>query len=335
MFSNLFGSIAAALFSDISVGGISLGRLGRVLGNQAGRFFDDDVQKNRKNILFSADLDTVTVTTDNPNNIVPLLYGTVRVGGHIIWTSPIETKVNPSHILTGKWGLFPTKGIDTYVYSVSVAIGLCEGEIDRVTNIYLNDRMISSDIVTRVYTGSNQQTLDPLIESLEGEHYPALRNTAYVIIENIPIDLYNKNLPNFTFDVVKGISPKIEDSIKALCLIPASGEFVYATDLVQRDAEFSPIYENVHTPAYESDFSVCVKNLKATYKNLKNVSMVVGWFFDNIDPAVLTIKPAVETLNKTTTPLIWSVAGYVRQTAWLVSNYNNMLGLYPVGIQQK
>jgi hypothetical protein len=323
MFSNLFGSIAAALFGDISVGGISLSKIGRSLGSTAGNFFDDSFKDSRKNIVSPTDLDNIIITSDNAQDTVPLLYGTVRVGGYVLWVSPVQTHVNKSHLFSGKWGLFPTRGADTYIYSISVAIALCEGTIDRVINIYANDRLLSTDIVTRFYKGDDTQTLDPLIQSFEGSDYIPFRNTAYIVIENIPIDLYNKHLPNFTFDAVKGSNPKIEDSIKALCLIPASGEFVYATDLVQRDAEFSPIYENVHTPSFDSDFSICVKNLKSTYKNLKNVSMVVGWFFDHTDPALLNIKPAVETRNKNTTPLVWSVAGYNRQTAWLVSSYNN------------
>lgn len=324
MFSNLFGSIGAALFGEISVGGISLGKIGRALGHSFGDAFDDTNKQNHQSLLQPIDLDRVTVTSDNPNDTIPFIYGTVRVGGKIIWTSPIQTKINKSHLFTGKWGILPTKTPDKYVYSMSFAVALCEGEIDRVNNIYLNDRLISSDIITRVYTGTHTQTIDPLIQSFEGNTAKSFRHTAYVVIEDIPIDLYNKNLPNFTFDVVRGSNPKIEDSIKSVCLIPASGEFVYATDLVQRDAEFSPIYENVHTPSYESDFAICVKNLKNAYKNLKHISMVVGWFFDHTDPAILNVLPAVETRNKNTTPLIWSVAGYNRQTAWLVSHNNNI-----------
>jgi GTA TIM-barrel-like domain len=327
MFSNLFGSIAASLFADVSIGGISLGSLGRTVGKVTGNYLDDNLDDNlakiRKNILSPLDLDKVITTSDNTDDTVPLLYGTVRVGGKIIWNSMMEQKINSDHLFSGKWGIMPTRSPDRYNYSMSIAVALCEGEIDRVTNIYLNDRMLSTDIVTRIYKGADTQTHDPLIAAFYGHNIPNFKHTAYVVIENIPIELYNKNLPNVTFDVVKGSEPKIEDSIKAVCMIPASGEFVYATDLVQRDAEFSPIYENVHTPAYESDFSVTVKNLKNTYKNLKNVSLVVGWFFDHTDPAVLNILPAVETRNKITTPLIWSVAGYTRQTAWLVSNYNN------------
>lgn len=327
MFSNLFGSIAAAFFSDITVGGISLGKIGRSLGSSAGDFLDGNsqntFQRHRIPVLSPVDLDRVGLTSDDPNDTVPLLYGTVRVGGHVLWISPIETKVNQAHLFSGKWGIMPTRQPEKYQHSISVAIALSEGQIDRVTNIYFNNRMISSDIVTRVYIGTDTQTRDPLIQAIDGNKIPPFRCTAYVVIEDIPIELYNKGLPHFTFDVVKGSNPQIEESIKSLCLIPASGEFVYATDTVQRDAEFSPIYENVHTPSYESDFSVCVKNFKNTYKNLKNVSMVVGWFFDHTDPAILNIMPAVETRDKITTPIVWSVAGYNRQNAWLVSTHNN------------
>lgn len=325
MFSTLFGSIGAAIFGDISIGGVSLASVGRALGRSTGSILDDafaDTKKIRKNILNPEDLDRIIQNSDNPDNIIPLIYGTVRVGGQILWVSPIQSKVNKSLLFSGKWGFMPTRAESSYVHSVSVAIGLCEGDIDRVTNIYANDRLISGDVVTRLYKGEGTQTLDPLIESFEGADYPPFRHTAYIVIEDVPIDLYNQRLPNFTFDVVKGYEPKIENDITSLCLIPASGEFVYATDAVKKDSASGSIYENVHTPSFESDFTVCVDNLQKNYPNLKHVSIVVGWFFDHTDPAQINILPAVETDNKTTSPLTWQVGDYDRQSAWQISQYN-------------
>lgn len=327
MFSNIFGSIGSAIFGEFSIGGISFGKIGRKIGSRAGGYLDDTLNDSsrtqRQQILSPSDLVEIGLTTNDPDTTIPLIYGTMRVGGHILWVSPIETNVNKSDVFSGKWGIFPQRDPHYYTHSVSVAIAVCEGEIDRITNIYANDRLLSSDLVVRVYNGTATQSLDPLIRNDKGDTFPSLHHTAYAVIENVPIDLYQKNLPNFTFDVIKGSQPKIESDIKALCLIPASGEFVYATDLVQADAEFVPTYENVHSASHKADFSLCVEKLTQNYPNLQNVSMVVGWFFDHTNPEHISIKPAVETRTKVTSPLIWSVNTYNRNTAHLVSHYNN------------
>src|SRR5262245_12437273 len=70
---------------------------------------------------------------------IPILYGTARVSGTMIWTSGIEER---SHEESQKGG-GPTS--TTYSYYSSFAIGLCEGPIDSVRKIWL-DTKLSYDV---------------------------------------------------------------------------------------------------------------------------------------------------------------------------------------------
>ena len=328
MFSGFFGAFGASLLSDLDFGGLSGKRLGSILGRSLGKSLDDSFEQDpQKNPRRFPSLENLRITGVDSQNGIPQIFGTVRVGGQVIWMSPVLDKIRNQTIISGGWGIFPEKPIASYRYSVSVAIALCEGQIDRVSNIYANGALLDmSQIVTRVYTGHREQEADPLIESFEGGegNVPHFAGTAYIVLEDIPLELFGGRLPEFGFDVVRSnhFMEGLEAQVTALCLIPASGEFVYATTPIIRDGEFREVYENMTMSRTKSDFSVSIEQLQATYPNLQNVSLVVGWFFDHLDPRLLNIQAGVEILEKYTTPYIWQVAGMEREDARLLSHHN-------------
>jgi len=143
--------------------------------------------------------------------MIPIYYGTARGAGQVIWSSDlIETSHEEE--AGGKGG--PSQSVTTYTYSVNCAVGVCEGEITGIRRIWANGDLIydqstgnlgptgqSSNI--RVYTGSETQVADSLLESYLGAgNVPAHRGLAYVVFENLQLEKYGNRIPNFSFEVV-------------------------------------------------------------------------------------------------------------------------------------
>ncbi|WP_224761286.1 hypothetical protein [Brevundimonas aurantiaca] len=68
-----------------------------------------------------------------------------------------------------------------------------------------------------------------------------------------------------------------------MCLIPGAGEFALATEaVVRREGLTRTTAENVHNGEGRADLIVSLDQLQAQLPNLKRVSLVVGWFGDDL-----------------------------------------------------
>jgi len=65
---------------------------------------------------------------------------------------------------------------------------------------------------------------------------------------------------------------------------------------------------------------VALDQLQAILPNVGAVSLIVGWFGDDLRAGTCTIRPGVDAADKVTAPLAWSVAGQSRASAHLVSS---------------
>lgn len=144
---------------------------------------------------------------------IPWVFGTQRVGGIVIWASPIREIAHTEEV-GGKGG--PEQSQTTYEYRRSFAILLCEGPISGVRRIWANGKLIydradhSDDGLTAdslqdllaqlaalnsqwnnkmtIYLGTEDQEPDPTIESFEGVgNVPAYRGYAYVVFNDVQL----------------------------------------------------------------------------------------------------------------------------------------------------
>ncbi|WP_414632911.1 hypothetical protein, partial [Brevundimonas sp. UBA7507] len=75
---------------------------------------------------------------------------------------------------------------------------------------------------------------------------------------------------------------------------PGAGEFCLATEPVMRReglAKSTP--ENVHLTAGQTDLEASLDQLMAQASRLKRVSLVVGWFGDDVRMGHCRIRPGV------------------------------------------
>ncbi len=249
---------------------------------------------------------------------VPVVYGRVRVGGQVIWAARFAERRDQGG---GKGG----PRVNTYSYTLSFAVGLCEGEVSRVTRCWANGQPYDlSQTTWRLYRGTEDQQPDPLIEAVEGAGLaPAYRGLAYIVFEDMPVDSFGARLPQMSFEVVRpagGGEARLESVVRAVNIIPGAGEFSLATDVVRRvTGPGMETPENQHGAEARADFEISLDQLEAELPEVSRVNLVVGWFGDDLRCGVCRIRPGVDTAEKVTAPWSWSVGGAERAGAHVVS----------------
>ena len=107
-------------------------------------------------------------------------------------------------------------------------------------------------------------------------------------------------------------------------LLGIPGDNTYATDPITRRVGLSQSEpENTHTRMGGTDWTVALDQLADAHPNAKSTSLVVSWFGTDLRAGYCQVRPAVDSTDKETSPVAWSVAGQVRATAPLVSFDND------------
>ncbi|MDP1778513.1 MAG: glycoside hydrolase TIM-barrel-like domain-containing protein, partial [Brevundimonas sp.] len=294
------------------------GPIGAVIGATLGRAVDQRVVSGLERARQRGPrLETLKVQGTAEGAPMACVFGRARVTGQVIWAARFLEGRNTSS--GGKGGPRTVE----YDYSLSFAVALCEGEIDGIGRVWADGwPMDLSGVTMRMHRGGAEQTPDPLIEAVEGAA-PAYRGAAYVVFEDLPLGPYGNRPPQLGFEVfrrARGDAPRLEDRLEGVCLIPGAGEFVLATEAVmRRDGLTRTTAENLHAGDGRPDLTVSLDQLQAQCPNLKRVSLVVGWFGDDLRAGHCAVRPGVERADKATEPLSWSVAGLGRAEAHLIS----------------
>lgn len=321
----------ALLPTGVSVLGMTLS--GAALGSQVGAFAGSYID----NALFGSSgqrrtsegprLTNLHVTASTEGAPIPRLYGRARLGGQIIWADDVRERVVTTRSGGGgggKGGSAP-RGAETetteYRYSVSFAVALCEGSISGIGRVWADGAEIDlSRRAHRLYKGTETQLPDSEIVAVEGAgRAPAYRGISYIVFEDMPLADFGNRIPQLSFEVHRAVEP-FGDEIRAIVLIPGSGEFVYATSPVTKTRRIGVgEAENVHTLQGGTDWAVSLDQLEATLPNANSISLIVSWFGTDLRAGHCEVKPGVEISAKSTTPMTWSVAGVERLDAYLVS----------------
>ncbi len=210
-----------------------------------------------------------------------------------------------------------------YLYTASFVVALCEGPITGIGRIWADGKPLDLNGVTwRIYKGDEAQTPDPSIEARMGSgNTPAYRGTAYVMFEELSLEQFGNRIPQLSFEVFRPIAEPdtAEGMVRAVTLIPGTGEFVYATEGISRGTGGNTASENVHTTNAAPDIIAALDQLQAAAPNIENISLVVSWFGTDLRAGNCQILPGVENTAKVTTPKGWSVNGVARAGAHVIS----------------
>lgn len=345
----VLGAVGSAIGN--AVGGPAGAAVGQFIGAQVGTIVDNKLfEPDSPNGVSSRFLD-VAVQSSAYGSMIPIVYGQNRIGGNIIWSRPIlETATTTSTSSGGGKGGGSGKITQTqtnYSYSVTLAIAICEGEVDEIVRVWADSKVVNlNDGIFRLYKGSETQTPDSLIESIEGAgNTPAYRGLCYVVIEDFPLAAFGNRIPNFTFEVKRHFlaldseDEPVEELIKSVTLIPGAGEYVY-DDTVQYKVPGQLIGPNWVQQGNRTrinqnnrdgvaDGLVALDQLAVTLPNVEWVSVVVVWFGDSVDAGDCIIKPGVEFQSGAIVePDEWSVGSFNRSTARQITLDSNGSPVY-------
>ncbi|MBI2262290.1 MAG: glycoside hydrolase TIM-barrel-like domain-containing protein [Caulobacterales bacterium] len=300
------------------IGGVVGGGVGRILGATLGGMLDRELVAGLEPARQKGPrLTTLALQGAAEGAPVACVFGRARVTGQVIWAARFLEGRNTSS--AGKGGPRTVE----YAYSLSFAVALCEGPIDGIGRVWADGQpMDMTGVTMRLHQGADAQTPDPLIEAVEADA-PAYRGTAYVVFEDLPLGSYGNRPPQLAFEVFRrprSAEARLEEQLEGVCLIPGAGEFVLATEpVMRREGLTRTTPENLHAGDGRTDLAVSLDQLQAQVPNLKRVSLVIGWFGDDLRAGHLTIRPGVERKDKPTEPIHWSVAGLGRAEAHLIS----------------
>ncbi|MFP7572274.1 glycoside hydrolase TIM-barrel-like domain-containing protein [Marivita sp. S2033] len=314
------GSIGGAIL------GVSAATIGGFIGSTIGSVVDSWIISSLAPTqrIEGARLDTLRITSATEGAVIPRLYGRMRMGGNIIWATDFreETKTTTQGGGKGGGGGGTVKTTE-YLYYASFAVALCEGPITGIGRIWADGKPLdTAGIRWRWYPGDDSQTADPFISAKMGAaNTPAYRGTAYVVFEDLPLGSYGNRIPQISFEVFRPLADpdSAEGLTRAVTMIPASGEFTYATQAIRKTDGGATVPENLNALADSTDMVEALDRLQAMAPAVESVSLVVAWFGDDLRAGSCKVRPGVEVSAKSTTPASWSVNGVSRASAFLVS----------------
>lgn len=325
----LLSAAGAAIGGSVggSVLGLSMAAVGRFAGGVIGRSIDQRLLGQGSDVVETGRASRLRLTGSGEGDAIAQIYGRMRVAGQIIWATEFREDVTVTGGGGGKGAPTGPK-VREFSYSVSIALALCEGEISHVGRVWADGSEVArAGLNMRVYPGTSDQLPDPRIEAVEGAGtVPAYRGTAYVVIEDLDLGAYGNRVPQFTFEVMRP-SQRGEDgsdldptrSVRAVALLPGSGEYVLATTPVTLNyGAGASALANVNTPSGKTDFVTSLDALSGELPGCGSTSLVVSWFGDDLRCGTCSLRPKVEQKQYEARNMPWTVAGLKRQTALTV-----------------
>jgi hypothetical protein len=325
---SLFGA-GFSLFGASITGAEIGGAIGTLIGTELDNLIAPGTHITRKGPRLS----DVNIQGSSEGAPIPRVYGRMRVAGQLLWATKFKETVIKSDHQTGggKGGPKVTETDIGYRYSISFAVGLCAGVVTKIGRVWADGNLIDiSQFTTRFYPGDETQTFDPLIKEIEGEsNTPAYRGLAYIVFEDMDLTNFGNRIPQLNFEISRSLSANnpdaLENRLAGVALIPGAGEFVYATEVVTADnGQGTTTPQNAHNASGVPDYTASVDELVALAPNFGAVSLVVGWFGDDLRCGQTLINPGVEIAKKDTYPETWDVDGVTRANAHVVSSVNGV-----------
>lgn len=182
---------------------------GSILGNAFGDSHDPIKQEGQRLNDLNPKLNTNGV-------IIPVVFGTVKTFGHVIWKSEIrETVTTTTTSQGGKGGGGQDVETTNYTYHVDLLVAFCKGPITALRKVWANSILIYDASATntsalgsinqymKFYNGSEEQEIDPTLQAALGDFANANRGIACCMFTNLPLtEKFANQIPQFEFEVI-------------------------------------------------------------------------------------------------------------------------------------
>lgn len=198
-----------------AVGSYFLGPYGGAIGGAIGGAVGGAIDANQAIKL--PGLSDTTVAPSQYGIGVPKTYGSDRVACAPIWSLP--KLIESEH--TSRSGGSAGQKVTTKSYSLSWAVLIGEGPIVGIRRMWIYGKLVydarsSADAATAaesakfreyftLYLGTEDQMPDPTIEAEVGAgKVPALRGTAYIVFNELPLEKWGNRMPEVSVEVATG-----------------------------------------------------------------------------------------------------------------------------------
>ncbi len=176
--------------------------------------------------------------------VIPSLFGTMKLGGNIIWAGDLQEENGESQI-SGKGGASNTAVQAAQSYFLNFAIAFSSGVVDELLKIWADGILIydaqsagekkAADIRFRFYNGDESQTADSVMEAELGVgNVPAYRGISYLVFDALPLANYGNRVPNIEVLITK----------KAFSNYPklSGGSYPFIPSQIARDTTRNALY---------------------------------------------------------------------------------------------
>lgn len=207
------------------IGGLIGGGQGAYIGWGIGSMFASSMQKTElpgRQVSVGRLTQAVFVQDSAYGRPIPRPWGLARLAGNVIWTAGIRehvrTETREVRVGSGKSESSYTETTTYYWYTCSFAVAICQGPIFAIRRIWADGKLIYNraawasdseiaasaklDEIMTVYTGTETQNPDPLMQSYCGNtSTPAYRGLAYAVFEDLHLADYGNRIPNLSFEI--------------------------------------------------------------------------------------------------------------------------------------
>jgi hypothetical protein len=151
----------------------------------------------------------LSVSASTYGNPIPWVWGDVRVGGNMIWSSKIIEHKHKKKAGIGQY-------YNQYTYSANFAMAFCKGPAQSIHRMWANGKLIfdasgKSKNATKgtfkfqFYTGTEDQMPDPTIAATIGlNQTPPYRGTVYVVFTDFDLSNFGNQIPQIAAEIYLG-----------------------------------------------------------------------------------------------------------------------------------
>ena len=299
------------------IGAAVAGALGDVVG---GFLFPPDKITTHGQRLTDLDIQGAS-----EGSAVSRVFGRSRSSGQIVWTGKLREEVSS----TSRGGKGNPQKVEeiSYRYYLTFAVVLCEGEMSHIGKVWADGEEVDlDDYSVRVYTGTEDQRRDSALP----EDAPAYRGMAYAVFEDFPLTDFGNRIPNLNFEIVKPYGDNTENRVASIN-IRGGSEFGFSPTPLSRQVVVNGrllpkayTVENARGASQTTDWETSMSNMQSIFPNLESVYLEVAWFVQSPYLPFSRISPAVVSRTKSTFPRQWSVRGWNRESAQLLSSLDGV-----------
>ena len=245
----------------------------------------------------------VQVQTSIYGAVLPIVYGTNRLKGTLVYYNGFVATPHTTNQSTGKGG-GGSSSSTSYTYNAFVMVALCEGPITAINQVWSADSLgsLAGFGFTFTATGTRPQTPWAALVSTYPAQATPYSGFAYVGGPSLPLDS-SATMPNFGFEV-QGFLGTVQDPL-------ATSAYDARPEAIVQDFLTNPYYGAGWTTS-----QIDVANLTSGPASYATYCQATGFV---LSPLFDTQKPAgdhlQEVLDATNSEIIWhsAAAGMVLQ----------------------